>query len=142
MSAAPERTLADPQQANGDLRRQLAERTAERDEALAREAAMAEVLGIINSLPADLATVFNAILEKAHSLCGADFGSLQLNDHGKFRSVAARGLAHSLTELLRQPFEPPAGSPPARLLRGERIVHVADMAELASQWTDYRRAQA
>jgi GAF domain-containing protein len=142
MSAAPDTTLADLQQANDDLRHQLAERTAERDEGLAREAAMAEVLGVINSLPGDLATVFNSILEKAHSLCGADFGSLQLNDHGEFRSVAARGLAHSLTELLRQPFEPPAGSPPARLLGGERVVHVADMAELASQWTDYRRAQA
>ena len=48
MSAAPDRTLADLQQTIDDLQRQLAERTAERDEGLAREAAMAEVLGLIN----------------------------------------------------------------------------------------------
>jgi GAF domain-containing protein len=43
---------------------------------------------------------------------------------------------------LGQPLDPPAGSPPSRLLAGERIVQIADMAELAGQWADYRRAQA
>jgi len=43
MSATPDSTLADPEQRIADLQRQLAERTAERDEALAREAATAEI---------------------------------------------------------------------------------------------------
>ena len=60
-------------------------------------------------------------------------------DAGKFRSVAERGLADSLAELLRRPFEPVPGSPPARLLRGERIVHIADMAELAQRAADRDR---
>jgi hypothetical protein len=55
MSAAPDMTLADLQQANADLQRQLAERSAERDEGLAREGAMAEVLGVINSSSGGLA---------------------------------------------------------------------------------------
>src|SRR3954453_6951060 len=149
MNAAPNSTLADPQPVIVDLQQQLAEvqrllgqRTAERDEALQRETATAEVLQVINSLPGDLAPVFEAILEKAHSLCGIAFGSLQLYEGGKFRAVAVRGASDSLAELLRQPIDPLPGAPPTRLLGGERIVQVADYAAYAEQWSDELRRQA
>jgi len=80
MSSTSGSTLADLRQIIADLECQLAECRAERDGALRRETAAAEVLEVINSSPGDVAPVFNAILEKALGLCGIAFGALQLND--------------------------------------------------------------
>ena len=71
--ADPPSSVAELQRRLDELASELAARTAERDEALAREAALGEVLQVINSSPGDL-TRFDAMLERALHLCDAAFG--------------------------------------------------------------------
>src|SRR5262250_1230273 len=92
MSSEPDRsTSADPQQIIADLQR-------ERDEALARESAIAEVLGVINSSPGDLAPVFDAMLEKAMRLCDAAFGMMNTYDGERFHRAADHGVPAAYAE--------------------------------------------
>src|SRR5262249_25565816 len=98
MSPASDSTLADPQLIIADLQRQLAQRTAKRDEASAQQTAAAEVLGVINSSPGDLTPVFEAILEKAMQLCGAAFGYLDTYDRESFHRAAELVVSAALSE--------------------------------------------
>jgi GAF domain-containing protein len=108
-------------------------------EALEQQTATAEVLQVINSSPGNLTPIFDAILEKAHTLCGAAHGALTIPDGEYFRAVATRGIPQAFAEILRQPFHPyPALQD--RLLRGEDVVHVADLTQFSSDDSIYRSA--
>src|SRR5215831_1445962 len=54
----------------------VAQLTRERDEALEREQATAEVLRVISSSPGELEPVFQAMLANATRICEAKFGTL------------------------------------------------------------------
>ena len=133
MSATADSTLADPQELITDLQRQLAASNAERDEALARETATAEVLQVINSSSGDLAPVFDAMLEKAMRLCEAGLGHLWIYDGERAHPAAVRG-EPKLVEWMRRigsvgPFRSARPSPLGRVVQGEPLVHVADARE-------------
>jgi GAF domain-containing protein len=132
MTATVDNAVADLQRANAELRRQLDERTAERDEALDQQTATAEVLQVINSSPGDLAPVFDTILEKAHSLCGADRGALVSFDGEWFRAIATRGMPEAFAEHLQRGFPFVPGGPADELLRGEPV-HTIDLAAFAAE---------
>jgi two-component system, NtrC family, sensor kinase len=131
MSAMPDSTLADPKDhLVADLQRQLAECRAERDEALQRETATAEVLQVINSSPSNPVPVFQAILNKAGRLCGAASGIFWIYDGERFRHAAFHGVTKAFGEFLRQNPDLEASSRSLDAVeRGRAFVHDLDLVE-------------
>src|SRR5262249_2795545 len=104
--------------------------TRERDEALEQQRATAEVLQVINSSPGDLAPVFDAMIEKARALCDAPYGNMMIREGERFRAIATHAPA-AFAEIVRRGFDPHPNSPLGRLKSGERVIHIADLAEEA-----------
>src|SRR6516164_4652270 len=97
--------------------------------ALEQQTATAEVLQVINSSPDDLAPVFDAMLEKAMRLCGADFGVMNRYDGKHFYHAADNGVPSAYARYRRErgPITYGSGTTPARLVAGENLIHTADL---------------
>src|SRR6266566_2932393 len=112
-----------------DLKQQLDIRTKELSEALERETATSQVLGIISSSPSDLEPVFQTILANATRLCEASYGTLWLCEGDAFRVVALYGAVPSAyaAELQGRTVRLDSGIAAARAARTRQPVHVADL---------------
>jgi PAS domain S-box-containing protein len=104
-------------------------RTKDLQESLQQQTATADVLQVINSSPGDLEPVFAAMLEKATHLCEAAFGILWLCDGEQFRAAALHGVPPAYAEITRTPIRPLPTNPLGRMLRGERLIVSADVAD-------------
>jgi two-component system, NtrC family, sensor kinase len=119
----------------GELKAELATRTAERDalqrdltDAENQQTATSEVLQVINSSLGDLTSVFDAILEKAMHLCEATIGTLWTFDGECFQIAAQHGMPARVRELLSGPLRPHPEIGLGRILQGEHLVINQDMA--------------
>jgi GAF domain-containing protein len=119
----------------GELKAELATRTAERDalqrdltDAENQQTATSEVLQVINSSLGDLTSVFDAMLEKAMHLCEATIGTLWTFDGECFQIAAQHGMPARVRELLSGPLRPHPEIGLGRILRGEHLVINQDMA--------------
>ncbi|HTR53417.1 MAG TPA: GAF domain-containing protein, partial [Kofleriaceae bacterium] len=104
---------------------------AELRETLDRQTATAEVLGAISETPGKLQPVFDAILESATRLCGADMGHVFRIKDSTLEIAAMRGAVSEFETLLRQryPWHPDPEIPAMQAIRQKQPVFVLDMRE-------------
>src|SRR6516164_8678934 len=102
----------------------------ERDEALEREQATAEVLRVISSSPGELEPVFEAMLANAVRLCEAKFGNLFMHKAGALRVVASHNVPPAYAETLkRDAIRPPPGGGGSlgEVIRTKQTAQIADL---------------
>jgi PAS domain S-box-containing protein len=122
-------TVVDLRRKVAELEQKLDEYRAERDEALEQQTATAEVLGVINSSPGDLAPVFDAMLDKAANLCAAEAGVLFIDEHEHFQVAAWHGELTPLRDFLtREPLRPSPNTGLGNMARELRLIHITDVA--------------
>jgi GAF domain-containing protein len=108
----------------------VAQLTRERDEALEREKATADVLRVISSSPGQLEPVFEAMLANATRLCEATFGSMLLLEGDELRRVALHNAPPRFVEFnAKTPrIRASAAWGLSRVVATKQAVHIADAA--------------
>jgi signal transduction histidine kinase len=119
---------------SAETHRALQERTDDLREALEQQTATAEVLQVINASPGDLAPVFRALLQKAHTLCEASFGALMTYDGERFHPAAHRSIPAPFREFLGSGILPGRGDPFRRIVDGAGFAHTHDLLEVAARY--------
>ncbi len=112
---------------NTRLLNELRQRTDDLSEALEQQTATSEVLRVISSSPGDLTPVFNAMLENATKLCGAEFGLFYLDDGDLTRIAAAYNVPPALAATQNVPFRVHSESGHAEVRRTKQAMHINDI---------------
>jgi two-component system NtrC family sensor kinase len=106
---------------------EVARLTRERDEALEREKASAEVLRVISSSPGELKPVFDAMLQNAVRLCEAKCGNFFGFDGEAFHLMADVATPPTFAEFCRQHRVWGPDTALGQIARTKQAVHIADL---------------
>jgi GAF domain-containing protein len=96
-------------------------------ESLQQQTATSEVLQVISSSPGELEPVFQAMLENATRLCGAEFGILELDVGDGSRIAAVYNVPSALAAIQHTPFRIHPKSGYAEMRRTKQAVHIDDI---------------
>src|ERR1700733_12212669 len=114
----------------GGKDKKIALLTRERDEALARQAATAEVLKVISRSTFDLQTVLDTLTSSAARLCDADFAFIFQRFGDLFHLAATHGYSGDFIEYQKQnPIPLGRGSVTGRTALQRKMVHIPDVLE-------------
>ncbi len=83
---------------NGRLREDLAARERELAEAVERQRASTEMLGLVSASPGSLGPLFETMLEKALRLCEAQTGVLYRRSDDAFEAIASSGMPEAVLQ--------------------------------------------
>src|SRR5919109_1871144 len=127
--------LSDLRQTVAALERNLDERTAERDEALAQQTATSEILRVIARSPTDIQPVFEAIVASAARVCEAEFSAVARLDGALLQLAAVHSLSPEETAAFYSlfPRAPARNFVMGRALVDAQPVHFDDVLT----WLDY-----
>src|SRR3984957_2768235 len=113
---------------NTRLLNELRQRTDDLTESLEQQTT-SEVLSVISSSPGELEPVFQAMLQNAVRICGAEFGNLTLFNGGELRLAAMHNAPHALAELRRRnPVIDLERSIAGPVVTTKKMNHVRDLA--------------
>src|ERR1700730_12725191 len=90
------------------LRRELDQRIAQRDEALAQQLATSEILGVISCSPTDVQPVCEAIVARAAALCEAEFSAVARLEDGLLHLAAVHSMSPEETAAFHSLYPRPA----------------------------------
>ena len=113
------------------LEAKVARLTSERDEALERQRATAEILGAISRSRFELQSILQSVVDTASRLCRADTSVIFRLEGGVYRFAAGYSLVPAYLEHERQtPISPGRGTIIGRAAMSRQVVQIEDA------WTD------
>ncbi|MGB7941067.1 MAG: GAF domain-containing protein, partial [Pseudolabrys sp.] len=125
---------------NARLFDEVQARTRDLFESLEQQTATSEVLKVVSSSTGKLEPVFDAMLQNAVRICGAQFGNLMLREGDAFRLGATHGAPQAYVDYLHnnQMFRTNPGL--AQLVKTKEHYHLADIAAAPTFGDELREA--
>jgi len=113
---------------NARLLNELRQRTTDLTEALEQQRATSDLLQVISGSPGNLEPVFQAMLQNAVTICGANFGNMFLYENDAFRTVALYNAPEAYAKArMGRSFHPPPESGLSRLAATKEVIQTADV---------------